>query len=562
MSPRTTTSSPTVHCLVCSSVITDEYLKYQYYQEEYPDILIGPYCPTCFQNIRVCSGCQKPFTKGHGIKYYKKGLWYCDDCAADLTACTVCNSIVHTVVDIDGEKVCPSCVSSKYFHCNYCNKYHKADQNVYRGDDRPIGVGESSDSELNKAKWPTVYSKYNGQLCAEGFQAVTATIKPKEIVRCKNCQTLKATDSMQTEEYCKECYSTFKKCAICSKKHPTVRTTKIDGKNISICKSCLSRVPTCDYCGKHTNKVHTIKGGVSTYKICSVCHDSHPNLNECPICLSLQADMVGESCIMCSQTYINNKCHCGSVQDFNGDCRSCGDRQDAIYNYSTKPRLFFNYLKGERGELFFGIENEMTFSNEDTMRKSLKSLYKMFDTTVLLAKSDGSISGPGYEVVTQPMTLSFFNKLNVAGWFGTAIRSSSCGMHVHMQRKSFISEVHLYKFINFIHDNEKFCDKIAGRSYTNYNTKLENKPSRAVKKGSSSRYCRVNTYGEHTIEIRMFAGCISEFELRYRVEFLHALWSFCKSVSISQSVSLGTFKKYVQNNEKVYYNLSKFLLGV
>ena len=59
----------------------------------------------------------------------------------------------------------------------------------------------------------------------------------------------------------------------------------------------------------------------------------------------------------------------------------------------------------------------------------------------------------------------------------------------------------------------------------------------------------------------MFAGCISEFELRYRVEFLHALWSFCKIAAISQA-SLDAFKQYVQNNEKVYYNLSKFLLGV
>lgn len=70
-----------VLCVLCNSPIKEDYLKKQYYQEEYPQIRIGPLCSSCFSETRICSACQQPHIADETIKYYKKGYWFCKSCA-------------------------------------------------------------------------------------------------------------------------------------------------------------------------------------------------------------------------------------------------------------------------------------------------------------------------------------------------------------------------------------------------------------------------------------------------------------------------------------------------
>ena len=545
----------TVHCAVCSTDITnipEDYLKKQYYQEEYPDILIGPYCVSCFQKIRICCGCQKPLVKDESIKYFNKGLWYCTECSSNLTTCSKCNSICSKTIEVNGEELCENCISQHYFYCDFCKSYHKNNINVF--DDR-----NNVDARLFKAQYPTVSKMYPKGICGEGFGKATAKLKPVDVKRCDNCGDIKSSTGMENSKYCKSCYKAFYKCAVCGDKHPHIESYRVDGKAVRMCRGCFNKLHKCDMCGNATHNHTKIEGKFRTYKVCKPCYENNKHLKECKMCLNLTEINEDGICYACESIYVNNKCgYCGATKDFDNRCRSCGGAN--IYNYSTKPHLHFNMIGEEIGELFFGIENEMTFQSEEDQRKSLKELYKSYDPTVLLAKSDGSIRGPGYELVTQPMTFKYFNNLNIAPWFNRSVKSSSCGLHVHMDRASFLSEVHLYKMINFIHNHTKLCNKVAGRDYNDYNRRIPGKPSQHTKKGSGSRYCRVNTSGRSTVEIRMFAGCTTEFEMRYRVEFLHALWKFTRDIGIKDS-NKDKFLLFLKEEQKVYHNLCRFLSG-
>jgi hypothetical protein len=364
---------------------------------------------------------------------------------------------------------------------------------------------------------------------------------------------------MHNDKYCTYCYESFYTCSVCKEKKPDVNTRTIDGSSRKICVSCKNKLKRCDVCGNRTIDSINFSGRIKNKTICKRCQrDYNGNIKECPKCLTLYGTYEEDTTSTCANCNSYRECNkCGDTLDFEGNCRSCGRHK--IYSYSTKPLLSFNTIDNNYKDLFFGIENEQTYAIADHRDQSLKEIYKKFDPTVLLCKSDGSISGPGFELVTQPMTLDYFNTLNTSVWVDNTVPSSSCGMHIHLCRDSFASEVHILKLIQFIHDNPKLCNLVSGRDYNGYNHELHNKPSKSTKRGSTSRYCRVNTSGYHTIEVRMFSGCTTEFELRYRVEFMYAVWKFCKEASISH-VKKEDFLLFVTRNLDTYYNINKFLV--
>lgn len=360
----------------------------------------------------------------------------------------------------------------------------------------------------------------------------------------------------ENTEYCQYCYKSFKTCSICNKKHPTAKRRYIDNvRDEYVCDHCASKMHTCSKCNSLATKIKRVNGKIKDKILCHICCSDSELGGECPICLTAQRD--NNICYHCQDLYTdNNRCRkCDSIMDYEHQCRKCGSSKYKIYNYSKKPQLVFNGKDFK--DLFFGIENEQTYEYSESRDRNLSNIYKLFDPTVLFCKSDGSISGPGFELVTQPMTLGFFNELAISSWFTDTRKHSSCGMHIHLCRDSFRTELHIFKFINFIHNNDKLCNLVSGRDYNSYNCKLEKKPSRATKPGSTSRYCRINTSGNSTIEVRMFAGCTSEFEMKYRVEFTHAIWKFYENTSIADKNLLG----FISNNRKTYPNIYKFLVA-
>ena len=98
----------------------------------------------------------------------------------------------------------------------------------------------------------------------------------------------------------------------------------------------------------------------------------------------------------------------------------------------------------KRDKMFMGIELEITGARD---RNQLRDVIGIFTNHKdFYFKSDGSIEGNGFEVVSHPYTLDYH--LNVAKWkelYNTLERyginrTDNCGLHIHFPRNIFTSE--------------------------------------------------------------------------------------------------------------------------
>lgn len=540
-------------CLNCGTEITDPNFRVVLFNEDYPDIEIGPYCERCYSLLKVCSGCQKAVLASE-TTHTGNGEHYCRECMASFATCECCGQQKPEAAlrDINGEMICTSCISTKYKMCGCCNTYKRKDTIVLN-------------TSLEGMRRAGIFRKYGNQVCSECFEEKKRHFKLYEIEECVHCgKKYSCTEGQEhPKKYCEKCWNGFKMCGVCHKKEPNIKSVVFmdeNGDNHSeyMCQSCKNKnVMECDACGNnYKSSMKTfVKGASKVHCVCPSCADK----KECANCSSLFAGS-GEYCQTCKRVYINNKCSCGMIRDHESHCRVCNSM--GIYSYSHKPKIFYNYIKDKeikRGNVFFGFENECTFGRDDGNRNNgLKNLYKSYDPTVLVAKSDGSIDGYGYEVVSQPMSLLYFHQLDLGPLLpGKLKKDSSCGLHIHVGRDGFQSEVHLYKVINFLHSCPSFTTYVAGRSFNGYCAGLKTKPSRHLKdskSGNTERRAMVNLTNKATVEFRLFAGCVTDFELRSKVEFLHALISFEREAPISHSKDLDKFREFMAHNSKTYPN--------
>jgi len=178
---------------------------------------------------------------------------------------------------------------------------------------------------------------------------------------------------------------------------------------------------------------------------------------------------------------------------------------------------------------------------------------------LVYCKQDCSIHY-GFEIVSQPMTLDFIHnktdkfkkeidRMRASGW--RAWDASNCGFHIHLEKKSFVNELHQMKFIYFIFNNKEKMVKFTGRnsSYASYELdyflnvngdewRLE-KPTivKAIKNREENglthynRNTAINIMPENTCELRVFKPSMRFETLVAYFEFTHCLWQYTKDIS-------------------------------
>lgn len=534
-----------------------------FYDPDHQDIDIGPFCIDCIQLVCICSGCHHPKILGETCAYYGEARHYCNECAKDIIVCPSCNKECTNLIEHRGRGYCETCFNKKFAHCDCCDKVKAKTSFVL--------------DKFIRFSYDVILDEYPS-ICELCFNEKSRDFIPKVVGKCIRCGKLyhKKKDSWT---YCERCYESMPSCNMCGiRTHKLGRYNQdgsiegvVDPDEVLLCKTCVAKTKRCS-CSRHSISMTKKHGHFHDQFFCKHC--SSMRVSECKTCLNFER-LVGESgnCRECVELYDNNQCpKCGLIRTPNRSCRICDEYEPTIGPYSTRPRLHFNYTeedKIEREPLFFGIENECTFGRDgdSTIKRSLalRELYKSFGYETLFTKSDSSIAGYGYELVTHPMTLRYFHQLDVFKFFHPAmIESTSCGMHVHVNRGAFHSDLHIYKVLDFIHFNKNFINKISRRDYNGYNRDLPSKASmvvKAAKYGSATKYQRVNLSNKNTVEFRMFQGCTREFELRYMVEFLHALikWSSGKP---HNKLFIPDLLSYIDKNMKMYYNINKFLGGL
>ena len=249
------------------------------------------------------------------------------------------------------------------------------------------------------------------------------------------------------------------------------------------------------------------------------------------------------------------------------DCLGIDPNLIVIREYSARAPDYLKYKIGKYSKetfkepLFLGVELEYNTPNKDiALLHAARTL-----ATHAIFKRDGSINN-GFEIVTTPATLDehlkefslFFGKINLFE------AHQSCGMHVHISRKplSKLTEGKLVEFMNR-EDNRNFIETIAGREANSYcRQDTDRTISYPFLNTDGARYNTLNINNRHTLEFRIFSSPKSFEDLKYKLEFVVALTTFCSpcnstAKTLKDSTCHNSFLDFVKINKKDYPSLYK-----
>lgn len=239
---------------------------------------------------------------------------------------------------------------------------------------------------------------------------------------------------------------------------------------------------------------------------------------------------------------------------------SVGDHSIVGFNKNTSIRLGFS----ETGT-YYGFELEVENEGEDSFSDALDLL----DKDVWRAHEDGSLNN-GIEVVSYPMSadyirenlnLNWLRQWSSNGWRSWDADGETCGLHVHVSRAGFSSDVHLFAFAQLIYGNEYQMTTLAGRhsDYGSFNYGKRPPLALDVKKRArfSDRYVAVNLTNDHTAEVRIFRGSLKESRVRSALELVSGAVEFTRPLTI-RDLNAGALKwtKFVEflNQTPDYYS--------
>ena len=380
-----------------------------------------------------------------------------------------------------------------------------------------------------------------------------------------------------------------RECVVCSTEYSTDDLMVTESMEW-VCDSCVQTCNRCDYIGTEHDNWYTVD---DSYSWCEGCWESHTfTCSRCDFCYddsrvswsTVHGSGWRESwCEHCIGDYAH---YCESCDEYTSDdddeCQNCGHSSEStglVHMYSYKPNPVFH---GSDNNLFMGFELEMELNSLDTSQynSAVALVQPLEDSDTCYLKSDSSINGMGFELVTHPHTLSAYNNATPLWDYIELLRTeysarswdtNSCGLHVHVSRSAFRSGAHTHRFLTLIYKNPREMMKLAGRKNSRYamfsdvyqpdewgipRFNLRNKIHAG---GMTERYSAVNTGNDYTLELRFFRGNMKREGIMSALELCHASVEYTRNLTVSD-VKLGAltwewFADWVSANNGVYPNL-------
>lgn len=288
------------------------------------------------------------------------------------------------------------------------------------------------------------------------------------------------------------------------------------------------------------------------------------------------ATSTAKTCAICSGIFSKNlvvyndeKHYCHTCLDNTGYyvCRECPGnihRRDIgcpntrrksfeyIYSYNTDvtryiPQLFSEKKNASSKALRYGVELEVLVKEGVAFERAAYSCGKYLSKYALL-KSDSSIGGGGFEIVTAPASLGFHRKTLWNEFFKTPSEMSTngktsaqmvqswntgvCGIHVHVTRAA-LTKLQLAKFVVFYHEdaNAAFLSKIAGRLVgpgAHYCKTAKKKLRRNMETNDHHEAVTISSRNNgKTVEVRIFRGNATKHGIMRALEFVDATVKWC-----------------------------------
>ena len=346
---------------------------------------------------------------------------------------------------------------------------------------------------------------------------------------CERCYSFYAKENALNNCYCNRCYKSKVKCYGCHELFFEEQLTKY--KNKKYCSHCLhEKFNKCRNCHNYFPKNKTIKVGFDDF---------------CIECFNAKYFKCGNCDRILKKSYRSSV-----VENYCCDCAPLNE----ILNYGYKPYKYKFMSTNKRDKMFMGIELEITGARD---RNQLRDVIGIFTNHKdFYFKSDGSIEGNGFEVVSHPYTLDYH--LNVAKWkelYNTLERyginrTDNCGLHIHFPRNIFTSE-QLSAIDCFVNMNNELITKYAGRSFNRYC--LNTMKTMACWGSSDSRYESVNFENSSTVEFRFCKSASNYEDFVNRIMFVKSIVDFI----IKRKIKAKDIYDYRKRVETKYLNFIK-----
>lgn len=359
-----------------------------------------------------------------------------------------------------------------------------------------------------------------GTISARFCQSHAATV-----VRCIHCQARFASPSVHNEHNCTGSDLNWERCSVCNNQTRVWElVTYTDGTRQAVCsemhRRCMRGIRRCHLCQGYTRQAVIMADAsslVPNYPLCAECAERE-GVDDC------------EHCGANFPAVDAHDCHTG------GRCRCdmCMGRVIRSYSYKPKPRF-----KGrDRHGLFLGMELEIFVDRNRDVHEVARAVQADLGRVGYI-KSDGSISH-GFEIVTHPMSYEYamsefpwhvLKTLDDHGSFAT----DGSGIHVHASRKGFNGAAHEYRWMIFLHRNQRQAQIIARRISTQWASFSSDQRHMAKdiatkKTRDGNRYRAINQTNTDTIEIRIFESSTDEQTVRGTLGFVHASIEYARAI--------------------------------
>ena len=307
------------------------------------------------------------------------------------------------------------------------------------------------------------------------------------------------------------------------------------------CKPCGEDLFTCERCNDvdHDDNMYRVSGD----QWCHDCWDNH-----------------SRHCDRCDYDYDPN----------NGRC--CSGTHD-VEDYSYKPYPQFHWVENDPDadrHVYMGFELEVESNGVEY--GGPEHVYSVLGDLAYF-KEDGSLSD-GFEIVTHPMTLAYAHSIRwewTQGLLDMGYRSwdrSSCGLHVHVDRRAFTGRLHQYSFTLLLMRNKALSYLIAGRQGSSYasfdrDARMEIPKHLKGQNNYAQRYSAVNVLPTSTLEVRMFRGSLKKERILAALEYVHSAVEYSRGarsgVGAEEYLTAPAFIQWLRGRKDLYPNLLSYI---
>jgi hypothetical protein len=369
---------------------------------------------------------------------------------------------------------------------------------------------------------------------------------------CCNCELEEGnTVECDSEDHCPDCVHTCEECGHATTDLDELHSASTVGyyrpghasaREQQLCEECSFACADCGY--RFSNAVSEYSNA-NDDRICERCQQNYYTCDDC-------------GCVT----------HCDDIHsdDDNNYCGDCWPAHDTscelVHDYSYRPTPSFHLGSKQtrrRVDQYLGVEVEVEATKTSNHDEAIESS-GLADKPAFYCKEDGSLDD-GFEIVSHPCSfewwkeadLSFLGSLKAKGY--RSFDTASCGMHVHVSRKS-LSQLDIFKLLRFFQSEIEFVKAVSRRESSNLRRWAavdESGPHDLVRKvkdrnkDHDERYTAINLVPTNTVEFRIFRGTLDKSAFMRNLSFIVALIAYVKQSSLFE-LNRGSFLRFIKHN--------------